>query len=572
MTRLLRRIHAFCAWILIILPIGSANLAESSEGTSPRKDLDTEVWKSFDERWEGSITQIKVGSDFIVIQGKIDSTHKSGTYGLVALPVHASRLALSTQSAPEAISINDDGTFEQRLNRWEGDRAANGDRLYRRWHLVKQLESSWTIASVGRYADWIEHRQPQLTEASLTTKKGLGGWTPNRGPGLEKELDVLGIGAVTVNVAGLHHVLLLDAAPDTVPYVWEGTTYHFRESALHGYDRIFRIALENKVMVSAILLINNIRDPKQAEGRLLAHADATPDGTYAMPNIDTEEGVRYVSALYNLIAERWSRADGKFGRVHHWIMHNEVDFGWVWTNAGKKSDIDYLDLYQRSMRLMHLSARQYDPNSDVFISLTHHWSIAGEPYAYGSRRLLELLQRFAAAEGDFEWGLAFHPYPQDLFEPKTWQDTQATWDWDTAKITPRNLEVLDAYMQREEMRFRGQVRKVHLSENGFNSRTYSETDLADQAAGMALAWNKLKRLPTIQVWHYHNWVDHPDEGGLKIGLRKLPNDPKDPYGMKPIWHLYKAFGTDTEERVSMPYLQVLGLQSWEEALHPFPTP
>lgn len=570
MTRSLRCIVSFIFVAVVgCLPTPVWGI-ETLELNSSQRELDTDILKSFDASWDGSIDQIKVESDSILIQGKIGIASKSETYGLVALPIHASRLVHSEQAVPEAIQIQTDGRFEHRLNRWEGVRSENRDRLFRRWHLVKRVESKWSIASLGRYADGIECRQPSPSEATLATKKGLGGWTPNRGPGLENELEELGIGAVTVNVAGLHNALLLNPAPETVPYVWEGTTYHFRETALEGYDRIFRTAAKNKVMVSAILLINNVRDPKLAEGRLLAHPDATPEGTYAMPNVETEEGVRYVSALYNLIAERWSRADGKFGRVHHWIMHNEVDFGWVWTNAGKKSDIEYLDLYQRSMRLMHLATRQYDPHSDVFISLTHHWSVAGEPYAYGSRRLLELLARFAAAEGEFEWGLAFHPYPQDLFEPKTWQDNQATWDWNTPKITPRNLEVLDAYMHRPEMRFQGQVRKVHLSENGFNSRTYSEKDLANQAAGMALAWNKLKRLPAIQVWHYHNWVDHPDEGGLKIGLRKLPNDPSDPYGKKPIWHLYKSFGTDTEDRVSMPYLEVLELPSWEQAYHRFP--
>lgn len=570
MTKVLRCFHLFFSVSFCSFLFAPSNDMKAF-GTSPsRGDLDTEVLKSFEKQWDGTIDQIKVESESVVVRGKVAGAFPSETYGLVALPVHASRLDLSEQVVPMPIRVQSDGKFEHRLNRWEGNRADNRDRLYRRWHLVKQVESKWTVASAGHYADLIDCRKPTLPEAILATKKGLGGWTPNRGPGLEKELEELGIGAVTVNVAGLHHALLLNEEPGTLPYVWEGTTYYLRESALEGYDRTFRTAMKNNVMVSAILLINNIRDPRQTEGRLLAHPDATSQGTYAMPNVDTDQGVRYVSALYNLIAERWSRADGKYGRVHHWIMHNEVDFGWVWTNAGKKSDIDYLDLYQRSMRLMHLSARQYDPRASVFISLTHHWSVTGEPYAYGSRRLLELLQRFTAAEGDFEWGLAFHPYPQDLFEPKTWQDNQATWDWNTAKITPRNLEVLDAYMQREEMRFQGQVRKVHLSENGFNSRSYSEKDLADQAAGMALAWNKLTRLPSIQVWHYHNWVDHPDEGGLKIGLRKLPNDPLDPYGAKPIWHLYKAFGTETEESVSMPYLKVLGIGAWSEAYHPFP--
>ncbi|AMV30954.1 hypothetical protein VN12_02485 [Pirellula sp. SH-Sr6A] len=533
-------------------------------------DSDPAILESMKREFDGKIDRIAVASDSISVRGSIAIEPDATAYGLAALPLHASRIDLPLDANVEPIRFDAQGAFEWKVKRLEGDPAHRRDRLFRRWHVVKQKGEQWSIASRGRYADEIDCRAPDLPAARPTTQKGLGGWTPNRGPGLENELKELGIGSVTVNVAGLHNALRLEPASDTVPYIWDGKTYHLRESVLHDYDRTFQLAQQNNVMVSAILLINNIRDPNQAEGSLLAHPDATADGTYAMPNVATPEGENYVAALYNLIAERWSRTDGKFGRVHHWIMHNEVDFGWVWTNAGKKSDLAYMDLYQRSMRLMHLATRQYDPHGDAFISLTHHWSIPGEPYAYGSRRMLELLDLFEEAEGEFKWGLAFHPYPQDLFEPKTWQDSQATWDWNTAKITPKNLEVLDAFMRRDTMRFEGAVRKIHLSENGFNSRSYSDSDLANQAAGMALAWHKIQRLPAIQVWHYHNWVDHPDEGGLKIGLRKLPNDPEGPLGKKPIWHLYRSLGTDTQENVSMPYLKVIGLSSWDEAVHPFP--
>src|SRR5690606_3732739 len=103
----------------------------------------------------------------------------------------------------------------------------------------------------------------------------------------------------------------------------------------------------------------------------------------------------------------------------------------------------------------------------------------------------------------------------DLFNPRTWEDAGATFSFATKKITPRNLEVLDAWMLRDDMRYRGQIRPVHLSENGFNSRDYSPERLKEQAAGMALAWKKLTDLRTIEVWHYHNWIDHPDEGGLR---------------------------------------------------------
>lgn len=264
------------------------------------------------------------------------------------------------------------------------------------------------------------------------------------------------------------------------------------------------------------------------------------------------------------MAERWSKAGGPHGRVHQWIMHNEVDAGYEWTNAGEKSAIRYMDLYLRSMRMMDLISRQYDPHSRVLISLTHHWADAGKKEWYGSKALLELLVRFSEVEGDFPWGLAYHPYPQSLLNPRTWEDDQATSSPETAKITPKNLEVLDVFMKQPRLLHHGNIRPVHLSENGFNSKDYSETVLEEQAAGMAYAWKKISALTSIKAWEYHNWIDNRAEYGLRIGLRKFPDEPGDPLGQKPIWHLYQALATPKEDEASSPYLKTIGISSWDE--------
>jgi hypothetical protein len=219
------------------------------------------------------------------------------------------------------------------------------------------------------------------------------------------------------------------------------------------------------------------------------------------------------------------------------------------------------------MRLMSLIAGQYDRNSRPFISLTHYWSDRGHKQWYGSKRLLDLLAKFNSAEGNFNWGLAYHPYPQSLSEPKTWQDGQATFSFNTKKITPKNLEVLDAYLKQPQFLDRGKVRPIHLSENGFNSKDYTEKALAEQAAGMALAWKKIQRLSSIESWQYHNWIDNRHEGGLRIGLRKFLDEPGDPAGKKPIWHLYESFNTPKENEVCAPYLKVIGISNWDEMMH-----
>jgi hypothetical protein len=79
---------------------------------------------------------------------------------------------------------------------------------------------------------------------------------------------------------------------------------------------------------------------------------------------------------------------------------------------------------------------------------------------------------------------------------------------------------------------------------------------------MAFAWNKYKSLDSIEVFHYHNWVDNRHEGGLRIGLRRFPDDKDDPLGKKPIWYVYQALGTPQEDDVLAPYKAVVGIRDW----------
>ena len=122
-------------------------------------------------------------------------------------------------------------------------------------------------------------------------------------------------------------------------------------------------------------------------------------------------------------------------------------------------------------------------------------------------------------------------------------------------------------MKQPALLYHGKVRPVHLAENGFNSESYSEKALEDQAAGMALAWKKMAQLSSIQSWQYHNWIDNRSEGGLKIGLRKFSDEKGDPLGRNPIWYLYQALGTPKEDEVAKPYLKTIGIKSWDKAIY-----
>ena len=546
----------------LVLPVAAEALDGPTGSNAVQATSSQEALQAYlDRKFTASIDEVSVGASEIHIAG---STGKgSGDLFIADIPMDVLLGAEESWQTLTAIAAGPNGSFKIDLPRHRSRNGLDYDRLTSRWQLVRKTGSGIEPLSHARYAGRVECRSPDRPPAKPKNKKGLGGWHADL---LPNELEELGISAVTVNVM-IHSLVSLQPGPDSIPFQWQGRTYHAQQKALEALDATFLAAQKHGVMVSAILLVANPVNDSNPVVKILGHPDALKDGIFAMPNVTSEEGISLYGAILNLMAERWSRPDGKYGRVHHWIMHNEVDAGWIWTNAGDKPDIVFMDLYQRSMRLMDLIARQYDRNSRPFISLTQHWHFKGDAHLYGSRRMIELLSEFSHAEGDFPWALAYHPYPQDLFNPRAWEDDQATFSFDSKKITPKNLEVLDAYMKQPALLFRGKVRQVHLSENGFNSKDYSEKQLADQAAGMAMAWKKIQGLSSVESWQYHNWIDNRGEGGLKIGLRKFPDEPGDPLGKKPIWELYKALGTPAEDAAAKPYLPVIGISSWNEVIH-----
>jgi hypothetical protein len=524
------------------------------------------------------ITRVAVDENQIEIKGNTKAFKgRQDSLFLAEVPIFENVTETEEFSSLTPLRSDLDDRFSGSSFRFTGNRFRitddkTYDHLLSRWAVVQKIGEKYEWVSHAYYATDIKPRVispleiipfAYLPEEKLRNKKGLGG--VHLGYPVS-DFDELGIGSVTVNIV-LNSLFSTTLREGFSPAPFGGHLYYVNDREIARFDKLFAETSKRKIVVSAIVLIGQAGNAAPGSfNRLIAHPDADPSGIFAMPNVSDKAGVEAYAAAMNFLAERYSRADGKYGRIHHWIMHNEVNAGWIWTNAGEKTPLLYMDLYHKSMRLMHLIARQYDPHAQVFISLEHHWQ-SPNSRIYAGRELLEYLADFSKTEGDFDWALAFHPYPQNLFNPRVWEDNEVKFSFDTPKITFKNLEVLDAWMKQPSMLFNGKPRVVHLTEQGLNSPDYSQKSLQDQAAGMAYTWQKLRGLSTIQAFHYHNWVDNRGEGGLRIGLRRFPDDKDEPLGKKPIWFVYQALETDTEDTAIAFAKPITGVQNWSEVRH-----
>lgn len=490
--------------------------------------------------YPSKVTNVQVTSDKVIIKGNCGG---SGTYLLAEITPWQDVTELEKYPYTQDLS---GGGFTVTVDRIVPNREGiRYDKVFSKWAVVKVDGDRQTLDSHARYADDIvPKKSPEAVP--LRNKKGFGAGDIDLYFSDCKEMNV---GSITMNVVLNDYI-----KGEGSGYSYGGQNYSL--GAFKDYvDRVTRRAGEMDLVVSAIILCQTNSIFKDPENK---------GGNYTMPNLTTAKAFNlYAAALEHMASTHCTPGN----RISHWIMHNEVDFANEWTNMGDQPMMRYLDRYIKSMRICYNIVRQYDQNASVLGSYTHCWAKADGSFA--PKMMLEKTVEYSSAEGDFRWGVAYHPYPQNLTKPSFWiDDTQATYSLNSKYVTFKNLEVIDAWIRQKENFYKGKTKRVlFLSEQGTNSPSYSESDLALQAAGGAWAWKKVSKLDGIDAIQWHNWADNKAEGGLRIGLRTFAEGSVSDLTPKPVWYVWKAAGTAEEDSVFDQYKTTLGISDWDSILN-----
>jgi hypothetical protein len=471
---------------------------------------------------------------------------------------------------PESIvfstPLSNDINIQTELDRFVNIENVRYDRIYSRWVIAEKTGDTYVYKSYARYADDVREVAPiYYAEVKPLSKKGIGGFG---GAQAVKDVVDLGLHNVTINIT---YASILSLTPTTMSYIFNGQTYYFNPARVAEYDLTIKGATTNNAIVSAIILIPINGPPALKE--LLIHPDAN-GGFYSMANVTTLAGVNAYAAVTAFLASRYTRRDNLNGRITNWIIHNEVDAGTVWTNAGDKAMNVYTELYDRSMRTVYYTVRQFNPSGKVFASLTHHWTATAKPEHYKPRDVLNTLNSLISKQGDYEWGLAYHPYPENLFKFNTWNDTKISNNLATSfLITPKNIELIDTWIRSKANLYQGlKVRSLLFSEQGIHAGSeYDQTTITNQAAGVAYMWKKFNRLPSLEGIQHHRRVDNTNEDGLFMGLwttNKSSMLPEVQDLKKKSWNVWQSAGTPKENDSMAFALPIIGVSSWEQTFNP----
>jgi hypothetical protein len=389
--------------------------------------------------------------------------------------------------------------------------------------------------------------------------------------GLQVEMvgDALALG-VTHAALNFNLAQLIDPHDGTNDLTWkrDGREYHFQRPYLESLDHRIKALSDHGVVVTLIVLTYQSADPEV--NRILIHPRCATNAPNHLGNFNTvtDEGRRWLAATLEFCAERWSRPGQEYGRVSGYIMGNEVNSHWWWANMGRARMEEFADDYLRTVRLADTAIRRESSWARVYVSLDHHWNIryaAGdEQQAFPGRAFLDYFARRAREGGDFDWNLAFHPYPENLFEPRFWNDKTATTNvLTTPRITFKNIELLPAYLRRPELLFHGEPRRIILSEQGFHTPSGTNGEII-QAAAFCYAYKKIERLDGIDAFILYRHVDNAQEGGLLLGLRSNQAKDGELHPKKKIYDCFRAADTPDWEKAFAFALPIVGLTNWND--------
>lgn len=493
-----------------------------------------------------AITAIEVTDEQIIIRGEgLNPASQTRVHELTALEPPA---AADTHTDAWHGSPRPEGGLEARLDRFDGPR----DRLYSQW-IVRSGDAPLAGARFAtRVAPTSANREPY---PRVETIKGLQVRTEIFEDALE-----LGVRHAALNL-NQGDIMRPGPGEGLTPFVCDGQTYYFDEAYLAHFDAPLKQLSDAGIVVTLILLNSpNWRRPLAPELReTLLHPTYNEEGFISAFNVVEPRGYAHYKAFCEFVARRYSEPEAPHGRVRGYIVGNEIDSQWVWGNAGEMPVEQYMHEYGRALRTAWLAVRKYDAEAHVYISLDHLWTIThlDNPLrTYPSRTCLELLNQGARDAGDYDWGVAFHPYPEDLRYPDFWNDQSAPESLDAPRITFKNIEQLPRFLRQPEFLYEGRQRPITLSEQGFNSHGDEESE-AFQAAAYALAYRKIEATEGIESFILHAHVDNLREFGLNLGLWRVDSENK-PTRPKPIHRVFKEIDGPNGDRVyreALPFLE-----------------
>ena len=167
-----------------------------------------------------------------------------------------------------------------------------------------------------------------------------------------------------------------------------------------------------------------------------------------------------------------------------------------------------------------------------------------------------------------QWNVNYHPYSQPLNKTGFWSDqSNTTGSVKTGYISMKNIQVLTDYLSAIEAQYgkAGGSIRVILGELGYTARKGNASQESLQAAALGYGYYIAMFNTRIDSYIIRAYLDDPAETKDSLYLGLMDSS----HGRKASYEVYKNLDTDRSLQYMNPYLQTVGLDSWESAITGF---
>ncbi len=304
-----------------------------------------------------------------------------------------------------------------------------------------------------------------------------------------------------------------------IRYDYNGKTYYFDSSYMSQYDHCVRTSTNQGIGMTMVLL-----NPYSRGEEFMISPTARGGigrSNYYLMNTSEDNGLEYLEAVVSFLAMRYNGKNG-CGQVDNWVIANEVNAKNIWNYSGVADEMTYAQLYADSVRVCYNAIKSRNANAYVCISLDQNWTHVHNASYYSARSMLEAFNACVQAQGNFNWGIAEHPYNYPMTWTSFWTPKGAgmiTHSPDTPYLSMENIEQLTDFMCQPAMRSPGGgVRPILLTEVGYSSTQGEEA----QAAAIVYAYQRCVTNQYIKLITFNRQTDYPVEvkQGLAVGLTR----------------------------------------------------
>lgn len=389
------------------------------------------------------------------------------------------------------------------------------DGIYCKYYLVDKNNN---IASGPFFVVDVETESKHNTTVLPRSKKGLC-VTQNTLPAVSETQTK----SVAVNVI-LNQLIMSGKNAGAIEFNSNGKTYYFCKDIVDEIDSVTHGYYGEGLVPSVCLILYVEHSVNEEMASLLSFPTASQSSRLWAVNTAQESSANYWIAAIEFLAERYSREDGMYGHVANFVIGNEIDKAFDWNSMCNyreytiSNDV-YAQEYERTIRLANNAVKKYCSKMAVYSSLTYLWNSFSGTMGYGAyapRDLMDSLNYHTKRMGDFNWGICFHPYSVgwETSYDVVKNDTESIHNGDysitgnvdtTTHISFINMEVMDEYVNKGEIKWFGFPRSVIINESGITCKNQEQEPY--QALSLAWAYYKACSLDSFVAFNYGYIID-----------------------------------------------------------------